>query len=118
MQSPWFLNDGLLNVCQPPFLHWSFEVGGPTSGTSTIPLTVMLVRSAVPWTSIRTSTAWIVPVIGPGKPSAAVKVYVAVPSPLIVGVTSLQPRKNVPAVVTTSKRGEPPWHWLALASVN
>src|SRR5947208_14563317 len=33
-------------------------------------------------------------------------------------MTLLQPRKNVPFVVTTSKRGEPPWHWLVLASVN
>jgi hypothetical protein len=30
----------------------------------------------------------------------------------------LQPRKKNPVVVSTLKRGEPPWHWLALASVN
>jgi hypothetical protein len=32
----------------------------------------------------------------------------------------LQPRKNVPgaADVKTLKRGEPPWHWAGLASVN
>src|SRR6266849_6788937 len=33
MQSPWFLNlRGVLNVCHPPFLHWSLFVGGPTVG--------------------------------------------------------------------------------------
>jgi hypothetical protein len=31
-----------------------------------------------------------------------------VPSAFIVGVTLLQPRKNVPVVVTMSNRGDPP----------
>jgi hypothetical protein len=39
-------------------------------------------------------------------------------SPLTVGFTLLHPRKNVASDVTTSKRGEPPCHWLTLASVN
>src|SRR5689334_10904779 len=78
----------------------------------------MLLRSAVPSTSISTSIAWIVPVgnaspLPPAASVAGVNVYV-VPT----GMTLLQPRKNVPSVVTTSKRGEPPWHWLVLASVN
>jgi hypothetical protein len=33
-------------------------------------------------------------------------------------VTLLQPRKKKPVVVSTLNRGEPPWHWLVLASVN
>jgi hypothetical protein len=34
-------------------------------------------------------------------------------------MTLLQPRKYVvPFELATLKRGEPPWHWLALASVN
>jgi hypothetical protein len=37
---------------------------------------------------------------------------------LTTGVTVLQPRKNVPVVVKMLKRGEPPWHWVAFASVN
>jgi len=41
-----------------------------------------------------------------------------VPFPFVVGVTLLQPRKNSPVVVETLKRGDPPWHWLVLASVN
>src|SRR5206468_3796102 len=49
---------------------------------------------------------------------AALNAYVSEPSALVVGVTLLQPRKNVPVVVKTLKRGEPPWHWAALASVN
>src|SRR3954451_2684390 len=49
---------------------------------------------------------------------AAVKVYVAETSALIVGVTLLQPRKKTVVPITTSNRGDPPWHWLALASVN
>ena len=40
------------------------------------------------------------------------------PSALVVGVTLLQPRKNVPVVVKTLKRGEPPWHWAVFARVN
>ena len=44
--------------------------------------------------------------------------YVTVPSAFVVGTTLLQPRKNMPVVVITLNRGEPPWHWLALASVN
>ena len=40
------------------------------------------------------------------------------PSAFVVGVTLLQPRKNVPVLVTMSNLGEPPWHWLADASVN
>src|SRR3954465_11412550 len=64
------------------------------------------------------SMAWIVPVIVAGFPlvsyaSDALNVYV-VPT----GGTLLQPRKKNPVVVCTSKRGEPPWHWLVLASVN
>ena len=48
------------------------------------------------------------------------KLYVAVPSALMTGVTSLQPRKYAcgPEVVKMLNRGEPPWHWLVLASVN
>ena len=45
-------------------------------------------------------------------------VYVAEPSPLIVGVTLLQPMKYVVVPTLTLKRGEPPWHWVGLASVN
>src|SRR4051812_25338155 len=83
----------------------------------------MLLTSALPWTSIRRSTLWIVPVgnatwFPPAAIVAAVNVYVTVPPTLFVGVTLLHPRKNVPVVVTTLNRGEPPWHWLALASVN
>ena len=40
------------------------------------------------------------------------------PFPFVVGVTLLQPRKNSPVVVETLKRGDPPWHWLVLASAN
>src|SRR5438128_2769914 len=36
----------------------------------------------------------------------------------MTGVTLLQPRKKRPFVVTTSKRGEPPWHCAVDASVN
>ena len=36
----------------------------------------------------------------------------------VVGVTLLQPRKKEPVVVSTLNRGEPPWHWVALANVN
>src|SRR5262245_51590619 len=83
----------------------------------------MPLRSAVPWTSIRTSTDWIVPVgtgtwLPPAAIVAAFNVYVAVPLAFTVGVTLLHPRKNVRLVVTTLKRGEPPWHWAVLASVN
>ena len=83
----------------------------------------MFVRSALPCTSISTLTDWIVPVgvatCCPAAASvAAVKVYVAVPSAFVVGVTLLQPSGNRPVVVTTTKRGEPPWHWAVLASVN
>jgi hypothetical protein len=50
---------------------------------------------------------------------AGVNVYVTVPSLFVVGVTLLQPRKYVvPFELATLKRGEPPWHWLALARVN
>src|SRR5262245_38694324 len=49
---------------------------------------------------------------------AGVNVYVAVPLAFIVGATLLQPRKNVPFVVLTLKRGDPPWHCVVLASVN
>src|SRR6185437_1547573 len=39
-QSPWFLNrrepSGFLKVFQPPFLHWSAEVGA--ASTTTLPL--------------------------------------------------------------------------------
>src|SRR5579864_3228674 len=50
---------------------------------------------------------------------AAVNVYVTVPSAFVAGVTLLHPRKYVvPFELATLKRGEPPWHWLALASVN
>jgi hypothetical protein len=49
---------------------------------------------------------------------AAVQVYVAVPFAFSVGVTLLQPRKNVVTLVTTLKRGEPPWHCAGFASVN
>jgi hypothetical protein len=58
----------------------------------------------------------------PAARVAASNVYVTVPFELVVGVTLLQPRKNVvsvdPFVVTTLNRGEPPWHWLVFASVN
>src|SRR3954451_21638298 len=50
---PWFLNEGLLNSFQPPFLHWLAFVGGPMTGTWVAPLTLMFVMSAAPWTSIR-----------------------------------------------------------------
>ena len=46
------------------------------------------------------------------------KTYVTVPSAFGIGATLLQPSGNRPVVVTTMNRGEPPWHWLALASVN
>src|SRR4029077_20008624 len=110
--SPWFLKDGLVNVFHPPFLHWSFAVGPAGAGTCSTPLTVMFEMSAVPWMSIRMSMAVIVPVGNatwppPAAIVAAVNVYVAVPSALIVGVTLLQPRKNSPSDVLTSKRGEP-----------
>jgi hypothetical protein len=44
---------------------------------------------------------------------ATSKVYV-----FPIGSTLLHPRKNVPSVVKTLKRGEPPWHCAVLASVN
>src|SRR5579864_6440940 len=70
-----------------------------------------------------TSTVLIDPVgNGTWFPAAAmvagVNMYVSVPSAFVVGVTLLQPRKNVASDVTTLKRGEPPWHCVALASVN
>src|SRR5216110_678615 len=50
---------------------------------------------------------------------AAVNVYVAVPFEFTTGATLLQPRKYVvPFELTMLNRGEPPWHWLVLASVN
>src|SRR5438874_1271446 len=69
-----------------------------------------------------TAAAVIVPVgngtwLPPAAIVAAVNVYVA-PLPEIVGITLLQPRKKVPFVVTTSNRGDPPWHCDVLASVN
>src|SRR4029077_7285389 len=83
----------------------------------------MLLRSAAPWTSIRTSTCVIVPVgVGTCWPAAAsvaaLNVYVAVPSAFATGVTLLQPRKKRPAGVVMLNRGEPPWHWVVLARVN
>jgi hypothetical protein len=33
-------------------------------------------------------------------------------------LTLLQPRKKKPVVVSMLNRGEPPWHWVALAKVN
>src|SRR6266498_396758 len=76
---PWFLNDGDVNELQPPCLHWSFEVGPPVTGTSGWPLKVMLLRSAVPWTSISTSTDEIVPVgTGTWFPPAAIVAAVKV----------------------------------------
>jgi len=60
--------------------------------------------------------------VGTGSPAAAseagVKTYVAEPSALRVGVTLLQPMKYVVVPTLTLNRGEPPWHWVALASVN
>jgi hypothetical protein len=44
---PWFLNDGDVKFRQPPFLHWLFAVG-PVTGSSSVPLTVIALRSAVP----------------------------------------------------------------------
>src|SRR3954469_3377750 len=86
-----------------------------------MPLTTTFFTSATPCTSISTSADVIVPV-GAGSPAATsaagVNVYVAVPSAFTTGVTLLQPRKNVPVVVTMLNRGEPPWHWLVLLSVN
>src|SRR2546421_11667028 len=50
---------------------------------------------------------------------AAVNVYVAVPFVFTTGATLLQPRKYVvPFELVMLNRGEPPWHWLVLASVN
>src|SRR4051794_25846034 len=101
----------------PPCLHAPFGFPGVRGG----PLKVMRDPSATPCTSTSTSTALIEPV-GTGRPAAAsdcgVNVYVTEPSGLIVGVTLLQPRKYVVPPATTSNRGEPPWHWLALASGN
>src|SRR5437763_5658482 len=95
---PWFLNFGLVNVFHAPFLHfdWAFTRGVTTFWS--VPLTVMAETSAVPWTSMRMSIEPIAPVgNGTWFPAAAsvaaVKVYVAVPSALIVGVTLLHPRK-------------------------
>src|ERR1700730_15146844 len=66
--------------------------------------------------------AWVIVPVGTSKCAAridaGVNVYVAVPSAFTTGVTLLQPRKYVFTVVTMLKRGEPPWHWLALFSVN
>src|SRR4051794_29568706 len=83
-----------------------------------MPLTVTFFTSATPCTSISTSAEVIVPVTGDGNAFAGVNVYVAVPSAFTTGVTLLQPRKNVFVVVTMLNRGEPPWHWVVLLSVN
>jgi hypothetical protein len=85
---PWFRNVGDEKDFQPPFLHSFFEL------------------CPFPW-------PW------PAAIVAGVNVYVTLPSALVVGVTLLQPRKYVvPFELATLKRGEPPWHWLAFASVN
>src|SRR5439155_10740514 len=94
--------------------------------TWSTPLTTIFETSAVPWTSMMTAASVIVP--GGGRVelilsrSARVKLYVAVPSALTTGVTLLQPRKYVcgPVVEVAPmlNRGEPPWHWVVLASVN
>jgi hypothetical protein len=36
MQSPWFLNVGLVKVCQPLFLHWSLLMGPVWNSTAPI----------------------------------------------------------------------------------
>jgi hypothetical protein len=88
------LNDGFVIVFQPPCLHffvWSPVVG---CGTWRTPLTEIFVRSAVPCWSISTLTSVIVPSVfggNCGERFAGPNVYVAVPSPLITGVTLLQP---------------------------
>src|SRR6185312_9861894 len=98
-----------------PFLHAAAArlLPFPCDTVCFTPLNVMFERSAVPCTSISTLTDWMVPV-----GVAAVNVYVTVPSAFVVGVTLLQPSGKRPSLVTTTKRGEPPWHWEAFASVN
>ena len=46
------------------------------------------------------------------------KTYVTLPFVFVTGATLLQPSGKRPVDVTMTNRGEPPWHWLALASVN
>ena len=49
-----------MNDFQPPCLHCSFVIGPGMTGTSFWPLKVILLMSAVPCTSISTSTDEIV----------------------------------------------------------
>ena len=104
------MNVGFVKVFHPPFLHGRAKSAVPGAGFCSLPLKETFVRSAVPWTSMSTLTDWTVPVgvttCWPAAASvAAVKVYVAVPSLFVVGVTLLHPRKNRPVVVETLNRG-------------
>jgi hypothetical protein len=56
------LNVGFVNVFQPPFLHGRAKSAEPPASFCNLPLKVMFVRSAVPWTSMSTLTDWTVPV--------------------------------------------------------